>query len=254
MYILVVQYDVAWENPSANFSKIEQLIHGKNLQERFIVLPEMFATGYSMNVKQIAPMSNRIIDWMQNFSETNKCAIAGSVAIEENGKYYNRLYTFANGKCLVKYDKRHLFSNAEEDKVYSPGIKTKTFTYSDSKIKPAICYDLRFPVWLRNTEHYDLLYIAANWPAKRIAIWKLLLQARAIENQSFVIGVNRTGVDENHYTYSGASLVIDAKGQIILYCSQQECAQEVFLDKTDLDDFRTKFDTLKDADKFNFIK
>ncbi len=253
MKIFAVQYNIAWHNPEQNFKTIETLLQDKNLKGAIVVLPEMFNTGYTMHPELVYGFKDATLNWMSAFSAKHQCLLAGSLPVKENNKFYNRMYVYANGKKLAQYDKRHLFSNAGEDKTYSPGHSISTFEYKGFQIKAAICYDLRFPVWLRNQERYDLLILPANWPAKRLKVWRTLLTARAIENQSYVIGVNRTGIDNNGYEYHGNSMIIDAKGDILAQCTEDESVCEAEISKTDLEAFRHKFDTLKDADNFNIL-
>ncbi len=253
MKIFAVQYDIEWHNPEENFKKIETLLQNKALKGSLVVLPEMFNTGYTMKPAETVHTASLTSEWMSAFSATHGCLIAGSIPTEENGKYFNRMYVYAEGKKLAQYDKRHLFSNAGEDKIYSAGNSISVFEYGGMRIKAAICYDLRFPVWLRNTERYDLLLIVANWPAKRAAVWETLLKARAIENQAYVAGINRTGKDENGFVYNGGSMIIDAKGNILAKCTEDETVCETTVSKIELEEFRNKFDTLKDVDNFKII-
>ena len=234
--------------------KIINFLQHEHLQDSIVVLPEMFNTGYSLQYSDIVSSSMEITkQFMSDFSKKNKCLIVGSIPFKEGNKLYNRLLAYSNGKKIAQYDKRHLFSNANEDKLYSPGKEIIVFNYQNIKIKPAICYDLRFPVWLRNKENYDLLIIVANWPAKRLHVWETLLKARSIENQCFVVGVNRVGTDKNGFVYNGNSMFIDPKGKIIAKCTDKEEVCKVEFDKKELEEFRKKFDTLKDADNFNIL-
>jgi len=253
MNIYTVQFDIQWHSPEANFRKIERLLEKKDLKNSIVVLPEMFNTGYTMHPEEVEGYAQITINWLKNFSYTNNCLITGSIPVNNEGKYFNRLYAFAHGNNVAIYEKRHLFSNAGEDKIYSAGNSIISTKYNGLSIRFAICYDLRFPVWLRNTELYDILIVVANWPAKRDKIWEILLKARAIENQATVVGVNRIGTDKNGFSYAGNSLIINAKGEILAKCNDNEAVCKINFDKKEQDGFREKFDTLKDADNFNII-
>jgi omega-amidase len=255
MNFFAVQFDIVWEKIQENLEKIERLLdNAGELKGGMIFLPEMFATGYTMKPSEVLEDVKVAIDWLKQFSRENNCLIGGSLPVFDNGKFFNRFYIYADGKELAIYDKRHLFSNAGEHKVYCGGNKIVTFEYNGWKVKPVVCYDLRFPVWLRNTEGYDLLVVVANWPAKRDEVWRLLLKTRAVENQAYVLGVNRVGEDGNGFEYAGSSVFVDAKGKIIADMENKEGVMAVRdVSKKELYEFRNKFDTLKDADKFNII-
>jgi len=254
MKVFAVQFDIKWEDIHYNLEKIESLLAEQTgLEGSAVFLPEMFATGYTMQPSKVVSGISIATGWLKEFSYKHKCLIGGSLPVEDNGKFYNRFFVFANGEEVARYDKRHLFSNAGEDKIYSAGDKEVVFSFGEWKFKIAVCYDLRFPVWLRNKENYDILVIVANWPCKRNEVWQTLLTARAIENQSIVTGVNRTGTDGNGFEYCGNSLIIDEKGKILGNIKQDEGVLSVTLDKEKLIQFRQKFDTLKDADKFNIV-
>ena len=211
--IVGIQADLTWENPIKNLAFFEEKINSLPINTDIVVLPEMFTTGFSMEPQKNAEkMNGKTIQWMQNISKQKNCAIAGSVIIQEEDKYYNRfLFVHPSGK-INQYNKRHLFTLAGEDKIYTSGSEKVIIDFKGWKICPLICYDLRFPVWARNIENYDLLIFMANWPVKRIKAWELLLKARSIENMCYTIGVNRTGIDANKYSYSGNSLIIDYLG------------------------------------------
>ena len=213
LHVIGIQADLIWENPKQNLHFFEEKI--KTLPETtdLIVLPEMFTSGFTMNAKKVAEkMDGKTISWMLRMAKKYNVAITGSLVITENNKFYNRLiFVFPSGE-ITRYDKRHSFTLAGEDKAYTSGTKRVVINYKGWKICPLICYDLRFPVWARNTENYDLLLYMANWPVTRINAWKTLLKARAIENMSYVIGVNRIGTDANDYQYSGDSLISDYLG------------------------------------------
>lgn len=216
-----------------------------------IVLPEMFSSGFTMNPKAVAEtMKGETVAWLQHLAKAKNCAITGSLVIEENGNYYNRLvFIFLDG-TINTYDKRHLFTLAGEDKVYTAGKDKLIVEYKGFKICPLICYDLRFPVFARNVEEYDVLLFVANWPKPRINAWDILLKARAVENMSYVIGVNRIGMDDNELEYVGHSQVVDFLGNYILEPQESEGVFIVEIDKEKMLDTRKKLAFLDDSDKF----
>ena len=246
-----IQTDLEWENPVVNRQRIGQKIAETQTPVDLIVLPELFTTGFTMNAKAVAEtMQGDTIAWLQYLAKTNNCAITGSLAVTENGNFYNRLFfIFPNGD-LKTYDKHHLFKLAGEDKVYTPGKERLIIDYKGFKICPLICYDLRFPVFSRNTEKYDLLLYVANWPSPRIAAWDALLKARAIENCCYVLGVNRLGVDANALDYPGHSQVIDYAGTLLHDSASKVEVAVVELGKKELLEFRTRFAFLDDQDVF----
>ena len=208
--IMGIQADLAWENPIENIQNFETKINEFDKAVDIIVLPEMFTSGFTMQPNHVAEsMNGTTVLWMQNIAKEKQLAITGSLVIKENGNYYNRLlFVHPSGK-IDYYDKRHSFTLAGEHKAYNSGNKKIIIDYKGWKICPLICYDLRFPVWARNTESYDLLIYMANWPITRIKAWETLLKARAIENMCYTIGVNRIGIDANDYKYSGNSIIVD---------------------------------------------
>jgi len=248
----LVQSDIVWEDRDANLLQYEKMLEPIGSGE-IVVLPEMFATGFSMKPELYAePMQGTIHTWMQQMAREKKCILTGSVIIEEEGKYYNRmLWVLPNGQYGY-YDKRHLFAYAGEDKHYSPGNKRLIVQVNGWKIALMICYDLRFPVWLRNTPQnpYDVLLIVANWPERRSMAWKTLLQARAIENQCYVIGVNRVGIDGNQIMHSGDSSVWDPMGNLCWQETGKVAVHTLTLDKEVLQASRTQFPFLQDAYSF----
>lgn len=219
-----------------------------------IVLPEMFSSGFTMNPKAVAEtMNGETIAWLQHLAKAKDCAITGSLVIEENGKYYNRLvFVYPNGE-LKTYDKRHLFNLAGEDKVYTAGREKLIIEYKGFRICPLICYDLRFPVFARNVEDYDVLIYVANWPKPRINAWDILLKARAVENMSYAIGVNRIGMDENELEYVGHSQAVDFLGNYLLEAQETDGVFIVELDKEKLLETRSKLAFLKDKDSFKLL-
>lgn len=213
MKVAIIQSDLVWENPKANRLHFDEKINSITDNIDLIVLPEMFSTGFTMNPASVAEtMEGETVNWIKSLAIAKNCAITGSLVIQENGNFYNRmLFVYPNGE-IMHYDKRHLFTLAKEDEVYTSGKEKVIIDYNNWKICLQICYDLRFPVFARNVENYDLLIYVASWPKPRINAWDILLRARAVENLSYVIGVNRIGVDANNLEYVGHSQVIDYLG------------------------------------------
>ena len=213
--ITIIQSDLHWEDKAANLAMFEKKINGIKEKTEIVLLPEMFSTGFSMNAKALAEtMDGETVAWMKKIAAEKKIILTGSIIAEENEKYFNRLvWMLPNGEFGF-YDKRHLFAFAEEDKYYSAGNKRLITSVKGWKINLLVCYDLRFPVWARQTNEaeYDLLIYVANWPERRIYAWKTLSQARAIENQCYVAAVNRVGKDGNDIYYSGESMIIRSIG------------------------------------------
>lgn len=238
---------------------LEEKIFSIKEKTEVVVLPEMFSTGFSMKPKKLAEtMEGETVQWMKRIAKEKKIILTGSVIIEEEGNYYNRLiWMLPNGQCGV-YDKRHRFAYAGEDEHYAAGNKRLIASVKGWKINLMVCYDLRFPVWARQQSNadapeYDIIIYVANWPERRIHAWKTLLQARAIENQCYVIGVNRTGEDGNAIHYSGESMIVDPLGEILYTKKEVEDILTLTLNKTHLDTVREKFPFLKDADDFQLI-
>jgi omega-amidase len=251
MKIALIQSPLHWENPEANRNYFEEKINSISNSIDLVVLPEMFTTGFTMNPSKVAEtMRGETVVWLQSLAKSKNFAITGSLVIEENGKFYNRLlFVFPSGE-MQQYDKRHLFTLAGEDKVYASGKEKLIIAYKGFKICPLICYDLRFPVFARNVEDYDLLFYVASWPEIRINAWDALLKARAIENMSYVVGVNRIGEDSNGYEYVGHSQAVDFLGNYILDPQESEGVFLVELDKELLLKTRQKLDFLSDKDIF----
>lgn len=252
MKISLIQTSLAWENPVENREHFTRLID--TIQETdLIILPEMFTTGFTMNVAGVAePMDGATVNWMKKMSAENNCAVTGSVVIGEGGRYYNRLLFVEPEGTIHTYDKRHLFTLAGEDKAYTKGVSRTIIEYRGWKICPLVCYDLRFPVFSRNTEDYDLLLYVANWPEPRIAAWDALLKARAIENMCYVAGVNRIGQDNGH-NYPGHSVVIDYLGHELGEAQEEDMVLTIVLRKDLLNDTREKFGFLNDRDSFTLL-
>jgi omega-amidase len=251
MKVVLIQSALVWENPEANRIYFEDKINAIAEEVNLIVLPEMFTTGFTMHPAKIAEtMKGKTVLWMQSLAKAKNAAITGSVVIEENANFYNRmLFVFPSGE-IQHYDKRHLFTLAGEDKVYSRGNQKLIVEYLGWKICPFVCYDLRFPVFSRNVENYDLLIYVASWPKTRIKAWDTLLSARAIENMSYTIGVNRIGTDANGYDYIGHSQVVDPLGEYLIEPKEHEGVYITTLDRSKLAEVREKFGFLNDQDSF----
>jgi|SRR6218665_366482 len=254
--ISIIQTSLQWENKAANLAMLEQKIMAIEEKTEIVILPEMFSTGFSMRPEALAEkMQGETIAWMKRISAAKRVILTGSIIIEEEDKYYNRLvWMLPNGQYGI-YDKRHRFAYAGEDDHYSAGSKRLIASVKGWKINLLICYDLRFPVWARQQSQpegpeYDLLVYVANWPERRNHAWKTLLQARAIENQSFVIGVNRVGEDGNGIYHSGDSMVVDAMGEVLYQKKDDEDVYTFTLEKEQLGSVRGKLPFLKDADGF----
>ena len=251
LQIAIIQADLIWENATANKAKFDDFFNElKNVD--VIVLPEMFTTGFSMTPKPFAEkMNGETVKWMQQNASKLDSAIVGSIIIEEENKFYNRmLFVHPSGK-IEMYDKRHAFTLAGEHKEYTTGENILIVDFKGWKICPLICYDLRFPVWSRNVENYDVLIYSANWPKPRINAWRTLLKARAIENMSYCIGVNRVGVDANDYQYNGNSIAIDFLGSELTEVAEDtEKIIYATFKKDALKNTRSKLSFLEDKDSF----
>ena len=255
--ITTIQSNLIWEEKSANLRMLEQKINSLEEKTEVVVLPEMFSTGFSMKPEVLAEtMDGETVEWMKRVSRENGIVLTGSIIINDAGNYYNRLVWMLPNGQYGYYDKRHLFAFGEEDKHYKPGNKRLIASVKGWKINLLVCYDLRFPMWARQQPNesgaeYDVLIYVANWPERRSHAWKTLLCARAIENQCYVVGVNRVGSDANNIYYSGNSLVIDPLGQVLYHMADEEDINTIILQKELLEEVRTKFPFWKDADSFN---
>jgi predicted amidohydrolase len=272
--VTIIQSELHWENVDENLAMFTDKINAITEQTDVIVLPEMFTTGFSMDSIRLAEkMDGKTVEWMKSHAKAKNAVVTGSLIIEEDGSYYNRLIWVQPDENIFTYDKRHLFRMAEEDKHFTAGDERLIIEWKGWKICPLICYDLRFPVWSRNrafkvqslkfkddgfyptpntqnsTPSFDCLIYVANWPEARKEPWSKLLEARAIENQVYVIGVNRVGLDGKEISYSGNSVVVDPKGNVIskITPKQNETAT-IELNKEELEDFREKFPVGLDAD------
>lgn len=254
--ITTIQSNLLWEEKSANLDMLEQKISDINEKTEVVILPEMFSTGFSMQPERLAEtMDGETMQWLKRVSRENGIIITGSIIIEEGDRYFNRLVWMLPNGQYGQYDKRHLFAYAEEDKHYSPGSKRLIASVKGWKINLQVCYDLRFPVWARQQVNedgpeYDVLIYVANWPERRNHAWKTLLCARAIENQCYVVGVNRVGIDGNNIYHSGNSLVIDPLGQVLYHMADDEDVFTITLQKERLEEVREKFPFWKDSDSF----
>lgn len=251
MITALLQTNLIWENPAENRKLIELQIEDVNELVDLIVLPEMFTSGFTMNPKAVAEtMQGETIVWLQKIAKEKDSAITGSLVIKENGNYYNRLvFVFPDGR-IQHYDKRHLFTLSGEDKNYTAGKNKLLFEYKGFKICLFVCYDLRFPVFSRNVENYDVLIYVANWPKIRTNAWDILLQARAVENMCYVVGVNRVGFDENKHEYIGHSQVVDFLGNYLVEPSEKPGLSVTIFDKEKLAETRNKLNFLNDMDEF----
>lgn len=249
MKVTLIQHDIKWQDKNYNIEKYKNYIYDVK-ETDLIILPEMFTTGFTMQPELFSEkMNGKTVTWMINTAISKDCAITGSIIIEEDNNYYNRLiWCHPNGN-IEYYDKRHLFSYAGESKFYKSGDRQIIINYKDFRIKPLICYDLRFPVWSRSGD-FDMIIYVANWPESRSFAWSTLLKARAIENQSYVIGVNRIGKDKSGTNYSGDSTVVDANGIDTNWCSL-EGAHSIDIDRENMNKIRNKFNFLNDKDNFN---
>ena len=250
--VSLVQYDVIWEDPAANREKLNDLLKPLFGNTDLILLPEMFTTGFSMRAKELGEtMDGDTIGWMKEQAGNLCAALAGSLIVKVKEQYFNRFVVVLPSGKVIYYDKRHLFSIGGEDQYFSRGNNRIVFEYLGWRIALFICYDLRFPIWCRSVKDADLMLFTANWPAARMQVWQTLTRARAIENQLFVAGVNRTGSDGAGVEYSGQSIIIDPKGRIV--CDMKGATDVVAsceLSLAELNRFRTKFPVSNDADDF----
>jgi predicted amidohydrolase len=250
--VTILQADLHWHDAAANREMFRRMIDEQIGRTDLIVLPEMFTTGFSMDAAALAePMDGETIRWLSETASSVNASICGSLIIEENGNYYNRFICISPAGELTSYDKRHLFRLADEHDHYSAGTTFVTFSIGDWRICPMVCYDLRFPVWSRNKNCYDLLLYVANWPDRRHLAWQTLLRARAIENLSYLAGVNRIGVDGNQLPYAGGSAIINFLGQDVANLHDTNGAASATLDLDELRKFRARFPFDVDADDFS---
>ena len=253
MKVSAIQHDIVWGNPAENRLRLQQQIEAHPGADLY-VLTEMWSTGFATNPEGVAERDEASLQWMKDMAVQMQAAIAGSLAIEQDGSFHNRLYFVTPDGEVEYYDKRHLFSYGGEDKYYSPGTERVVVEWKGVRFLLTVCYDLRFPVWMRYCNDYDAIICVANWPTVRIDSWQTLLRARAIENQCYVVGVNRVGKDPN-CDYCGCSAIINPYGQTIAECEKdKECSMEAVFDMEKLNAYRVKFPALKEKDKFEIIE
>ncbi len=254
MKVALFQTKLAWEQPETNRKFIEEYFLNEATDFDLFVLPEMFTSGFTMHPEKISEtMQGETISWLKKLAKLKNCAITGSLVIQENNNYYNRMVFVQPSGKIDAYDKRHLFTLAGEEKVYTKGNEKAIVNYNNWNICLQICYDLRFPVFARNVENYDLLLYVANWPKVRIMAWDALLKARAIENMTYTIGVNRIGTDANALEYTGHSRIIDFLGNEILSCENELGVFIIEIDKNQQTQTRQKMNFLNDKDAFQLI-
>lgn len=253
MKLTLIQPDIIWENKFRNLERIGEMISSIAADTDIIILPEMFNTGFSVDPGDLSELPySETFDWMKRISREKNCGVCGSYIVREKDRFFNRWVFVSPGDETWNYNKRHLFSPGDEDKMFTHGTERIVFKFRGMRICPNVCYDLRFPVWSRNRNDYDLLINSANWPESRRDVWITLLKARALENQCFVAGVNRIGIDGTGIKYCGDSMILGPKGEIIAEGIQNEeslISGNISLE--DLTDFREKFPVLDDADKFS---
>jgi omega-amidase len=248
--VTLIQTELFWEDIPANLAMFDKKIDSISEKTDVIILPEMFSTGFTMNAEKLAePMTGSAVSWIADKAKQKNVHILGSVIIEEDKKYFNRLLWAKPDGEILTYDKKHLFRMAGEHKVFSAGNSYLTVTVNGWKMHPFICYDLRFPIWCRNINNqYDIAIYVANWPARRAPHWKLLRAARAVENQSYVIGVNRVGQDGNGLAYCGDSAIIDPMGNILFQQADTPCLHTATLNYDRVKEYRETFAAWQDAD------
>jgi omega-amidase len=259
--VTTIQYDIIWENAKGNTQKLDALLATQvKLDTNLIVLPEMFTTGFTMLPQPIAEtMDGGTVQWMHEKSKQYNATICGSLIIKDNDKFYNRFIAIAPNGQVNTYNKKHLFAKAGEHETFTAGVENAIFSINDFNILPLICYDIRFPVWCRNTLQpngrpaYDVILVVANWPDTRIGHWESLLVARAIENQCYVIAVNRVGVDGNEHEYNGYTMVVAPTGSIAFKIINKELLYTTTLSMDLLNEVRTQLPFLKDADAFKLV-
>ncbi|MBL4678482.1 MAG: amidohydrolase [Mucilaginibacter sp.] len=254
--ITVYQGYLFWENIDKNLQNISLRLSNIREKTNLIILPEMFNTGFTMNAAELAePMDGKTMQWMKKTAEKFEAVVTGTLIVNVDGKYYNRLIWMRPDGSYEHYDKRHLFALGKEHNTYAAGHNRLIVELNGWRICPVICYDLRFPVFLRNVpdNEYDLLIVVANWPEKRALHWRTLIPARAVENQSYVIGVNRVGHDGNEVYHSGDSTCIDPNGNVVYYKRDEEDVYTFSIIGDEVAKARRALPFLKDADKFELL-
>nr|WP_299340214.1 amidohydrolase [Allomuricauda sp.] len=251
--IALIQSQLYWEKPNENRTMFEKKVDSIESEVDIVIFPEMFTTGFTMNPQKIEPSEGKnTIEWMQDLAKRKNTALLGSIVFQEEDKFFNRLLFVEPDGTLHSYDKKHTFTLAGEDKVYQAGTERVCIDYRGFRFFPLVCYDLRFPVWSRNVEDYDVLVYVANWPKPRISAWDTLLKARAIENMAYAVGVNRIGLDGLGYEYPGHSAVYDVLGNPLGFSEKEEIIQ-VELNKEHILSQREKLKFLQDRDRFNLL-
>jgi len=249
--VTYIQTQLIWEDPKANKEHFEKKLAECPSETDIIILPEMFTTGFSMNAEAKAEKAEVVLNWMQQQAKAFGVALTGSAMVKDQGKFYNRMFFVQPDGDFDTYDKKHLFTLAGEHKIYDPGLERCIVEYKGWKLCLQVCYDLRFPVWSRNKEDYDALIYVANWPKKRVAAWDILLQARAVENMSYCIGLNIIGIDGNDFPYVGHSSAYDALGKrLSQHHPEEEAIETIALDKASLYELRNQLGFLRDRDAF----
>jgi predicted amidohydrolase len=251
---LLVQACLDWKDPAANRAHLEAMLESSGEEFDLAVLPETFTTGFLGDSGESEEgMDGATVEWMQKMGQRFDCAVAGSLVISEGGERFNRMVFADAGGVRATYDKRHLFSYGGEDRRYKAGTERVVFDFHGWRINLQVCYDLRFPAWCRNRDDYDLMLLVANWPRRRVHHWQLLLEARAVENQSWVIGVNRVGEDGNGIKYPGCSVVHDPMGEVVADLGDQPCVRVAELDLARVREVRKTFPFQADADRFEIF-
>lgn len=258
--ISIIQTDLHWQDISANLAMLEEKIWQINNGTDLILLPEMFNTGFTMDTKNYSePINLTTLKWMKQMASQTGAVICGSYIVRDEAEYFNRLYWVEpNGECSF-YNKRHLFRMGNEHISFSQGKNKLLRCCHGWNVLPLVCYDLRFPVWSRNRYNeargldYDVLIYVANWPASRTEVWETLLKARALENQCYCIGINRTGSDGMGIDYAGRSMVVNYKGQVLNTVSEKQTIETITLNLPELQKFRASFPAFLDADEFEII-
>lgn len=246
--ISLAEYDIEWENPQINLEFLDELLDNHNSD--LIILPEMFSTGFSMNSPTVSePPFGKTYEWMKSIAQRDNCAICGTIATQDKGGFFNRFY-FVTPQETTFYDKKHLFGYGKETEAYAPGNQIVNVEFRGWKFRLIVCYDLRFPVWCRNTDDYDALICPANWPSVRVEPWKALLKARAIENMAYTIGVNRTGTDDYDLKYDGNSKVFDPVGTEQKLISKNNFLLQTQISLATIKKYREHFRFLEDRDEF----
>lgn len=254
LHIALLQPDIVWQNPIANQQQCEALLADIPSSTNLIVLPEMWATGFTMTPNEVAePIEGSSVAWMKRIAQTHNAAVCGSLAIKVGNNFYNRFVFSHPGGKLGTYDKTHPYTPSGESRIYTAGNESKLIEYAGFRIRPLVCYDLRFPVFARNTDNYDLLICVANWPAARIQAWNALLRARAIENMVYCVGVNRTGKDAYRLQYPGASAAYNALGDELVFMEKERTVASFTLHLEELHALREKLPFLEDRDDFTLM-